>query len=250
MRRAVKNLLAFLTTIPVGMDENCLVDAANYMYLFPLVGAFIGLLAGVFAWIFLHFLDALIVGVLTWGFILLVSGINHADGLLDFGDGLVYQGTPEEKIKVMHDQQTGVGGFALGLVTFLITALCIAELDLKLVIQSLIVCEACAKLSMVFMARLGKSAHRGMNTYFVNAMHDKHRNIRLIAALSITLSIALPLLKVAGFLAIIACLTTASVLTLLSNRNFGGVTGDVFGASNELSRLNSLLTILVVSKWV
>jgi len=231
------------------MDENCLVDAANYMYLFPLVGAFIGLLAGVFAWLFLHFLDALIVGVLTWGFILLVSGINHADGLLDFGDGLVYQGTPEEKIKVMRDQQTGVGGFALGLVTFLLTALCIAELDLKLVIQSLIVCEACAKLSMVFMARLGKSAHRGMNTYFVNAMHDKRRNIRLIAALSITLIIALPLLKVAGFIAIIACLTTASVLTLLSNRNFGGITGDVFGASNELSRLNALLTILVVSKW-
>ena len=250
MRREVKNLLAFLTTIPVGMDENCLVDAASYMYLFPLVGAFIGLLAGVFAWSLSHLLNPLIVGVLTWGFILLISGVNHADGLLDFGDGLVYQGTSEEKIKVMHDQQTGVGGFALGLVTFLATALCIAGLDQKLVIQSLVVCETCAKLGLVFMARLGRSAHRGMNTYFVNAMHDRHRNIRLIAALSITFGIALPLLGLAGFIAVIACLTTAFVLTVLSNRNFGGVTGDVFGASNELSRLNSLLTILVVSKWV
>jgi len=248
MRREVKNLLAFLTTIPVGMDENCLVDAANYMYLFPLIGAFIGLLAGAFAWFLLNFLDALIAGVLTWSFILLISGIQHVDGLLDFGDGLVYQGTSEEKIKIMHDQQTGVGGFALGLVTFLLTALCIAKLNQKFVIQSLIASEASAKLAMVLMARLGKSAYEGMNTYFVNVMHDQYRNIRLIAALLIAFGIALPLMSIGGFMAIIACLATALILVGISNRHFGGITGDVFGAGNELSRLGSLLTILVMSK--
>ena len=50
MLKEIKNLIAFLTIIPVGMDQNCLTDAAKYMPLFPLVGAFIGLLAGVFAW--------------------------------------------------------------------------------------------------------------------------------------------------------------------------------------------------------
>jgi adenosylcobinamide-GDP ribazoletransferase len=248
MRREVKNLIAFLTTIPVGMDENCLIDAANHMYLFPLIGAFIGLLAGIFAWLLLNFLDTFIVGILTLSFILLVTGLHHADGLLDFGDGLVYQGTSEEKIKIMHDQQTGVGGFTLGLITFLITALCIAKLNQNFVIQSLIVSEASAKLAMVFMAWLGKSAHKGMNTFFINAMHDQYRNIRLIAALSITFSTALPLLGIVGFMAIIACLITALVVIGISNRHFGGVTGDVFGAGNELARLCSLLTILVTSR--
>jgi len=51
----------------------------------------------------------------------------------------------------MHDQQTGVGGFTLGLVTFLITAICIAKLNQSFVIQSLIMSEASAKLTMVFM---------------------------------------------------------------------------------------------------
>lgn len=250
MRREAKNLISFLTTIPVGMDENCLIDAANHMHLFPLIGAFIGLLTGIFAWLLLNFLDALIVGILSLGFILLVTGIHHADGLLDFGDGLVYQGTSEEKIKIMHDQQTGAGGFALGLVTFLITALCIAKFNQNFVIQSLIVSEASAKLAMVFMAWLGKSAHKGMNTYFIHAMHGKHRNIRLIAAFSIVFGIALPLLGIACFIAIIACLATALIVTGISNRHFGGVTGDVFGAGNELSRLSSLLTILVASGWM
>jgi len=249
MLKEIKNLIAFLTIIPVGMDPDCLTDAANYMYLFPLIGAFIGLLAGIFAWLLLNILDASIVGILTLGFILLITGLHHTDGLLDFGDGLMYQGPPDKKIEIMHDQQTGAGGLALGLVTILATAFCIAQLKQNLVIQSLIVSEVSAKLAMVTMAWVGRSAHKGMNTYFVNTMHGQYRNLRLIVSLFIAFSIALSLLSVVGFIGIIVGLVAALVIVGVSNRHFKGVTGDVFGAGNELSRLSSLITILVVMKW-
>lgn len=250
MLKEIKNLMAFLTIIPVGMDPNCLTDAANYMFLFPLIGAFIGLSAGIFSWLLLNILDASIVGILTLGVILLITGLHHTDGLLDFGDGLMYQGPAERKIEIMHDQQTGAGGLALGLVTMLTTAFCISRLNQNLIVQSLIASEASAKLAMVVMARVGKSACKGMNTYFINAMHGQHRNIRLLAALLIALGIALSLLSVVGFTVVIAGLAVALVLTAISNRHFKGVTGDVFGAANELTRLASLITILVVLKWV
>lgn len=250
MLKEIKNLITFLTIIPIGMDPDCLTDAANYMYLFPLIGAFIGLLAGIFAWLLLNILDASIVGILTLGVILLITGLHHTDGLLDFGDGLMYQGPADKKIEIMHDQQTGAGGLALGLVTMLTTAFCIARLNQNLIVQSLITSETSAKLAMVVMARVGKSAHTGMNTYFINAMHGQHRNIRLLAALLIALGIALSLLSVVGFTVVIAGLAVALVLTAISNRHFKGVTGDVFGATNELTRLASLIAILVVIKWV
>ncbi|MBS7632806.1 adenosylcobinamide-GDP ribazoletransferase [Candidatus Bathyarchaeota archaeon] len=250
MFKEIKSLIAFLTIIPVGMDSECLTDAADYMSLFPLVGAFIGLLAGIFAWLLLTILDALIVGILTLGFILLITGLHHTDGLLDFGDGIMYQGSPEKKIEIMHDQQTGAGGLALGLVAILTTAFCIAQLSQNFIVQSLIVCEASAKLAMVLMAWVGRSAHEGMNTYFVNAMHGKHRYIRLVAALFIAFSIALLLLHIAGFTAIIAGLVAALVIVGISNRHFRGVTGDVFGAGNEFARLSSLIAILVVVRWL
>lgn len=250
MLKEIKNLMAFLTIIPVGMDQDCLTDAANYMYLSPLIGAFIGLLAGVFAWLLLNVLDASIVGILTLGFILLITGLHHTDGLLDFGDGLMYQGPAERKIEIMHDQQTGAGGLALGLVVILTTASCIARLNQNLIIQSLVICDASAKLAMVLMAWVGRSAHEGMNTYFVNAMHDRYRNIRLIVALFIALSMALFLLSVLGFIAIIGGLIAALAVVGVSNRHFRGVTGDVFGAGNELARLSSLIAILVVVRWV
>lgn len=250
MLKEIRNLIAFLTIIPVGMDPDCLTDASNYMHLFPLVGAFIGLLAGIFAWLLLNILAASIVGIITLGVILLITGLHHTDGLLDFGDGIMYQGPPERKIEIMHDQQTGAGGLALGLVTILTTAFCIAQLNHGFIIQSLIVSEVSAKLAMVIMAWAGKSARKGMNTYFVNAMHGQYRNLRLLVALFIAFGIAIYLLRVVGFTAVIAGLVVAQVLVVISGRHFKGVTGDVFGAGNELARLASLIAILVVVRWV
>lgn len=249
MFKEIKNLISFLTIIPVGMDPDCLTDAANYMYLFPGVGALIGLLAGLCTWLLSHVLSALIVGILTLGFILLITGLHHTDGLLDFGDGIMYQGSPEKKIEVMHDQQTGTGGLALGLVTMLTTALCIAGLSTGIVIQSLIVSEISAKLAMVIGTWVGKSAHNGMNTYFVNAMHGQHRNLRLTAALIISLGIAIPLLQIVGFAAVLMGLASALIIVGVSNRHFEGITGDVMGATNELARMASLILILAAIKW-
>jgi adenosylcobinamide-GDP ribazoletransferase len=250
MLKEIRNLIAFLTIIPVGMDSDYLTDTAGYMYLFPLVGALIGLLSGIFDWLLLNILDAAIVGILTLGFIFLITGLHHTNGLLDFGDGIMFQGRADRKIEIMHDQQTGAGGFALGLVAVLTTAFCIAQLHQNFIIQSLIVSEVSAKLAMVIMAWAGRSAHEGMNTYFVNAMHGQYRSLRLIVALSIALSIALFLLSIVGFTAVAAGSVVALVLIVISGRHFNGVTGDVFGAGNELARLSSLIAILVVFRWV
>jgi len=250
MLKEIRNLVAFLTIIPVGMDRDCLTDAANYMPLFPLVGAFIGSLAGTFAWLLFQILPDMTVGMLTLGFLLLITGLHHTDGLLDFGDGLMYQGTPEKKIEIMHDQQTGAGGLTLGLITLLTTALCIAGLKANIVVQSLIVSEISAKLSMAVGAWAGKSAHKGMNIYFIEAMHGHHRKTLLIVALVISFGMAAGLLWITGVLTVISSIITGLIIVGISNRHFRGVTGDVFGAMNELTRMISLIVILAVARWV
>ncbi len=250
MLRELKNLIAFLTIIPVGMNSNYFIDAANYMYLFPLVGALIGLLAGTLAWFLSNILPALIVGILTLGFILLVTGLHHTDGLLDFGDGIMYQGPPAKKIEIMHDHNTGTGGLALGLISILTTAFCIAELDVGIVIQSLIVSEVSAKLAMVSEAWIGRSASSGLNTGFISSMHGQYRKLRLLCALIISFGTAVPLLHIVGFAGLISGVVTALIIVGFSNRHFNGVTGDVFGATNELARMITLISILAMILWV
>lgn len=247
MIKKIKNLIAFLTIFPVGMTEDCLIDASNLMYLFPAVGALIGFISGLFALALTHVLPNLLVGVAACGFILLLTGLHHMDGLLDFGDGLMYQGSPDKKIEIMHDKQTGTGGFMLGLITVLATALCISHLGQHIILQSLTASETLAKLSMVVLAGFGRSAHKGMNTYFVNAMHGSRGRLRLGAALAISLVTAFLALKTAGLITFGVNLIAALIILWVSNSHFKGVTGDVMGASNELTRMTSLLSILALA---
>ena len=257
MLKELKNLLSFLTIIPFRMDENCLSDSARFMFLFPLVGVFIGLLAGAFGWMLLYFLPSLVVGALILGIFLLLTGLHHTDGLLDFGDGVMAQGSAERKIEIMHDQLTGAGGLTLGIITYLVTALCIAELSLPItvwgipvIVPSMIIAEASAKLSMVVGAWAGKAVHQGMNSSFLAAMHGKKGNARLVAASAISFGVAVPLLWLAGAIAVLVAILAGLVMVGISHRHFKGVTGDVLGATNELSRMVCLIALLAVIRWV
>ncbi|MCW4046461.1 MAG: adenosylcobinamide-GDP ribazoletransferase [Candidatus Bathyarchaeota archaeon] len=249
MLKEIKNIFSFLTVIPVSMDKDMLTDAARYMFVFPLVGAFIGLLAGVFGWVAYQFLPGLVVGALVLGVLLLITGLHHTDGLLDFGDGVMAHGTPERKIEIMHDQLTGAGGLSLGIMTFLVTALAIAELNQGIIVQSIVVVEVAAKLAMVVGAWAGKAVHQGMASTFLEAMHGGKGNARLVAALIIAFAISVPLLWLAGAVTVIAAVVASLVIVGIAHRHFKGVTGDVLGATNELVRMSSLIVLLAVIAW-
>ena len=253
--KELKNLLSFLTIFPVTMDKDMLIDCAKNMWVFPFIGAFIGLLAGVFGWVAYQFLPGIVVGGLVLALLLLITGLHHTDGLLDFGDGVMAHGTAEHKIEVMHDQLTGAGGLTLGIMTMLITALAIGqirgigEFKIPLIIGGIITVEASAKLAMVIMAWAGKSVHQGMNSSFLEAMHGSKGNLRLIVALIVSFAIALPLLRWAGAFIVIAAIITSFVMVAIAHKHFNGVTGDVFGATNEITRMVCVIVLLAVVAW-
>jgi adenosylcobinamide-GDP ribazoletransferase len=249
MFKEVKSLFSFLTIFTPTMDKDCFTNAAKAMFLFPLVGACIGLLAGLFGWVTSQVLPSLVVGALVLGLLLLITGVHHTDGLLDFGDGVMAHGSAERKIEVMHDQLTGAGGLSLGIMTFLITALSIAELNTGIIIQGIVVAEVSAKLSMVIGAWAGQAAHQGMASPFLEAMHGKKGAARLIAALVISFGITLPLLWLVGAVALLAAILASLIMVGISHKHFKGVTGDVLGATNELTRMVSLITLLAMIRW-
>ena len=250
MFKEIKSLFSFLTILTPTMDEDCFSNAAKAMFLFPLIGAFIGFLAGLFGWVASQFLPSLVVGALVLGFLLLITGVHHTDGLLDFGDGVMAHGSAERKIEIMHDQLTGAGGLSLGILTLFITAFSMAELNTSVIIPGIVVAEVSAKLSMVIGAWAGKAAHQGMASSFLEVMHDKKGTARLVIALAISLAIVLPLLWLAGVIALLAAILTGLIMVGISHRHFNGVTGDVLGATNELARMVSLITLLAMIRWV
>ena len=248
--RGLKNCVAFLTIIPVGMDDDAIQQAACYMPIFPLIGALIGLLTGIFVWLLEFTLQALIVGFLAVGLLLLLNGVQHFDGLLDFGDGLMCHGPRKRKLRAMQDPRTGAGGLSLGVVVLATTAVSVAALARPTVIVGILVSEAVGKFSMVLEAWVGKPAQQGLGSVFVKSMNGRHRNMRLTAAFLSVLFVAVLGLRGIGLLAVIAGTAASMLLLSISRKAFGGVTGDTMGATNELSRLVSLLVIVGATQWV
>lgn len=236
MLREIGSVFSFLTIIPTNHSD--IETIAKYMYIFPLVGILIGLLVGSFAFGISLFLDPLIVSLLVVGALSVVTGIHHTDGLADFADGLMTKGTKEKKLQAMKDVSTGTAG-TVSLVLYIVGMIIAISLMSEFVLfQAILLSEILAKFSMVLQASIGRSAAVGSNSPFVQIMKDKKR---LVIAGTITL---IPLVIIGGTTGLIVFASSIIVtmfLLSISTRSFGGITGDVLGATNEITRLSSLV---------
>jgi adenosylcobinamide-GDP ribazoletransferase len=236
MLKEISSVFSFLTIIPSNSTN--LEAVAKYMHIFPVIGIAIGLLIGSIGFGLSFFLDPLIVSLLVVGSIAIITGIHHTDGLADFADGLMTKGTKDKKLKAMKDLSTGSAGIA-SVVLYVVGAIIALSLTSGYeLFQAILLSEILAKFSMVLMASIGNSAAVGSNSPFMQIMKDKRR---LAVASVITI---IPLVVIGGTMGLIlfgASICVTLFLIGLSTRSFGGITGDVLGATNELTRLSSLL---------
>ncbi|MFQ5762552.1 MAG: adenosylcobinamide-GDP ribazoletransferase, partial [Candidatus Bathyarchaeia archaeon] len=105
----------------------------------------------------------------------------------------------------------------------------------------LVSAEVTAKFAMVIMAWAGKPADGTTAKPFIAAMHGKTGHIRLASALAVTLILVALLTSTRGLMALGGALVMTFLVQALAHRHFAGLTGDVFGAGNELSRVAFLL---------
>src|SRR5271157_4528722 len=84
----------------------------SHVYVFSLVGIVLGAIMGGSAYLLSRLFPATLTSVLVLAIIYKLCGINHLDGLADFGDGVVTHGSPEKKVAAMKDVSLGTGGAA------------------------------------------------------------------------------------------------------------------------------------------
>ena len=239
MLKEIGSVFSFLTIFP--SSNATLENIAKYMYLFPVVGIVIGVLIGSLGFGLSFFLDPLLVGLLVVASIAIVTGIHHTDGLADFADGLMVKGTKNRKLQAMKDLSTGSAGIVtivLYLVGLIITISFTSGFDL---FRAILISEILAKFSMVLMASLGNSASLGSNSPFVEFMKDKKK---LSAAFIIMIIPVILIGETVGLVMLGVSVSLTMFLLALSTRSFGGITGDILGATNEFTRLSSLMVFV------
>lgn len=251
------SVFAFLSIIPVRPGGRAagaasthagLYGAARSMHLFPVAGCVIGLLAGLLAWVLLAAagLEPLLAGLVTAAVLLVITGLHHTDGLADFADGLMTRGTQSRRRDAMKDKSTGTAGTAA-------IVLCVAGLIITVsmlgdgggddggvrIVAGIVLAEVAAKFSMVVMAYVGRPAPGGgSGAVFAEAMKDG-RKVAASAAITVPILVILGGL-VPGLAVLAVCVLAPAAMAGLAGRSFGGVTGDVFGAANDIVRIASL----------
>ena len=234
---AILSLLQFTTILPLGKPQDFEQFARN-SWLYPLAGYVIGCLAAVPA---LFIADHTIGAAVAVALVLLISGAHHFDGLLDLGDGLMAHGDREKRVRALTDRQVGAGGVAAGIVT---TLLLFAGLQASFSLAAAIITgEVCAKFSMAFLTAYGEPFREGIHSYLHQYARPYFPFLAFLLCLPLFLLPLAPV-KISGALAVMVL--CPAVLLLLAQRLFGGVNGDIAGASNEITRAMVVLTVMLL----
>ena len=253
-----RDLFGLLTRIRLPGSAFDINSAARQQHLFPLIGLVVGLLLTVACLAMncaLEDSESAIAAGLLLVLMYALTGIMHTEGLADLADGMMASGTSAKKREVMKDPRSGVAAvlavalFVL-LLFVLVSRMC-ARADNSLEMWPLpwevpfaagfVMAEVGGKIAMNVSMAMGPSSHSGMGTAFVqNASAG-----RFMTALAISMVVSF---FIAGFLLIIVLIGVVggAVVTVLARKHLGGVSGDVFGAANEIGRLSVLLTWVLI----
>ncbi len=235
--KSVLALLQFCTSLPLGRPVE-FEHFARRSYLYPLAGYVIGgIAASITCWI----ASPVVGAAVALATVLLLSGCNHFDGLLDFGDGLMAHGSREKRVAAMTDRTTGAGAVAAGIV---VTLLAFAGLQTAAHLPAtILIAEVSAKVAMSWLTTLGAPFREGIHSY----LHGFAKPWFLLPASLLALPLfLLPVPKMHIALALAATAIIAALMLALSRRLFGGVNGDVVGATNEIVRAGIILLLALL----
>ncbi|VFJ13337.1 Adenosylcobinamide-GDP ribazoletransferase [Candidatus Nitrosocosmicus franklandus] len=244
--RNLLGIIAFLTILPVWRSSQHfeVENISKNMFLFPLVGLVIGFLTIPIVLASIYFFNQYIAAFIITIFLTILTGIHHTDALGDFADGIMAKGSKEKKYKVMHDPTIGSAG-AVAIATYMLgMTLAISSISgIDRLLIAIIVSEIVAKYVMVLQAFSSDSAWEGYSSQFTKKMKSKKK---IIVATGITIFLVLVISHSyisMGIQMLVLGIICCFIIIYISNRNFGGTSGDVMGATNEIVRLVSLISV-------
>ena len=240
--RSLLGLLTFSTILPINVFTS-IEYMTKLTWAWPFIHIFIGILAAICGYISLEILhlNSFFAAVIVYAFLMIITGYNHLDGVMDMADGVMVHGEPERKIRVMKDSSVGSGGVAT---LFLVASLTIAGiyniLDYNFII-GIIICEMLAKTSLLTTALLSKPLTPGIGSYFINETTPS----KYFISTAIITTFAFLLGGLVGIFGALGAIISGTIIAVIAKRNFVLANGDVLGMSNEVGRLFSLLFMAV-----
>jgi adenosylcobinamide-GDP ribazoletransferase len=262
---AIKGAISFFTIIKLNVGDKEIQAMNRNLYLIPIVGLIIGVIAAAIGLMFTEVGAASMAPVAVMGTAYVISKFLHLDGLADFGDGMISSKSKEGSINALKDSRVGAGGIGVALMVMIAIYAGLSGMLAAFAIATvIIVMEVFAKNAMVAAAAFGEPG-TGMASEQVRCAGTQ--TMLVSTALSAGFAFAgylamgaiahvldygtLETVYIIASVLLIAGAAASSIfigwlIAFLANRKFGFVNGDVLGATNEISKILVLFIALVI----
>ncbi|OGN91871.1 MAG: cobalamin 5'-phosphate synthase, partial [Chloroflexi bacterium RBG_13_48_17] len=211
---------------------------------FPLIGLILGaILLGLYYGLSLILPPAVVTALLITALVIL-TGAHHVDGFIDTCDSVFTGKSKKERLAIMSD--TRVGAFGIVGAVLLLLLKYVSLLSVSLLLPALLLMPTLSRWTMVAMMFTFPYARRsGMGLPFKLGATWQ----RLAVATVIALVVAVVLLRWWGLVLMAVLWLIAFGIAGFFRSRLGGLTGDNYGAINEISEVLVLLLIILIGRF-
>jgi adenosylcobinamide-GDP ribazoletransferase len=237
--------LRFLTVIPVpGRREVAAEDLGRSLGYFPVVGIIIGLILAGLNWLLNLILPSDIVNILLIVSLVVISGALHLDGLADTCDGLGGHKTVEARWEVMRDSRVGGFGFIGICLLLLVKYVSLNGVPQPLLMMTLIIMPVVSRWAMVYAVFAYPYARPdGLGKVFKQAARWQQMAVATLVALAVAVGLA----RLAGLAIMVGIWVIVVLMAAYLKRKFSGLTGDTYGAINEVAEVCVLILVCLLA---
>ncbi|MFC2022490.1 adenosylcobinamide-GDP ribazoletransferase [Chloroflexota bacterium] len=249
--------LSFLTIIPLPRRrEVSPEELGRSIGYFPVVGVIIGLILAGLNWLLGLFLPSAVVNGLLIVSLVVISGALHLDGFVDTCDGIGGLKTVEDRWQVMHDSRAGAFGIVGVFLLLLVKYLSLSSVPENLMMITLVLMPVVSRWTMVYAVYAYPYARpEGLGKVFKREASWQRFTIATIITLAVAIGLArlanITYFYLAGLAIILGIWIMVVVMVAYLKRNFSGLTGDTYGAINEVAEVGVLILVclLAYNQW-
>ena len=234
--------LGLLTRFPIVVDgEKAVARGAASAWAFPLVGVIVGVVLAMSTSVLLGIgIPSGIAAAIALAISVIATGAMHEDGLADSADGLWGGWDKARRLAIMKDSNTGVYGVCAIALTLLIRWLALSAIvAFGIHWMALIAAATLSRTSMVvLMAVMPNARNSGLSqTVGRPAANTTWLAIGIGAVVAIACGYAVLVLVVA---------VATLICGLIARAKIGGQTGDILGATQQITELAALVSIVAM----
>lgn len=243
--------LMFYTRIPVHASHDQNLEEATLFL--PIIGLLVGGISAA-VWfaaqlLFPHSVSlviAMIVGVF-------LTGAFHEDGFVDSCDGLGGGFSVQDKLRIMKDSRVGAYGLIGALLLFLFKYAVMLEIPARFFPAALVLVQVLSRLVPVYLIRILPYV-RDDGTSKVHQVSRGMKPGDIIFATVSAIAIACAICYFAAFWELLYVLISLPIFIIITalhlHHQLKGYTGDLLGASQQITEGGLLALVLIVCRYL